>query len=223
VALTETRVPETVVAGAPRGFRPSSRRRARVAVGAGLAAVAIGGNVLVYSSLDEREPVLQVIRDVPAGMQITADDLRPVEVAVDSTVGTIAADDAASVVGQYARVRLVSGSLIVVEALQREPLVAPGSAVVAVQVPDGALPAGLRERSQVELVAPPDGTRPVPFVVVGRVVGLPTATESVTGTVSLSVELPVDAAAAVAASDDVRIVLLEPGVDAASTATDDGS
>ena len=52
VALTEPRVATpTITTDSPqRGFRPASRRRARVAAGAALVAVAIGGNVLVYSS-----------------------------------------------------------------------------------------------------------------------------------------------------------------------------
>lgn len=211
MALTD----ERSVAAAPtasRGFRPSPRRRTRIAAGVALAAIAIGGNLAVYSGLGSREPVLQVVRDVPAGQQLTADDLRDVEVAVDSTVRTIPAGDAGGVIGQYARVRLVSGSLVVGEALQAEPLVSAGAAVVAIQVPDGALPIGLRERSRVRLVipAPRAVDDEAPVEVIGRVVGLPSAPQSVSGRLSLSVEVDESSASAVAASDDVRVVLLDP-------------
>jgi hypothetical protein len=226
MAVTERAEP--MLAGpapaSPRGFRPGARKRTRIALGAVLLAVAVGGNLLVYSSLDDRTAVLQVVRDVPAGTQLSADDLRAVEVAADATVRTVAADQLAMVVGQHAKVRLVSGSLVVVEALQPEPLVAPGSAVVAVQVPDGALPIGLRERSEVQVVLAgatdgvDDGDPAAPRVVDGRVVGLPTASESITGTVSVSIEVPVDVAALVATADDVGVVLLEPG----STSTGEG-
>ncbi|MGH9135278.1 MAG: hypothetical protein ACRDZZ_15170, partial [Ilumatobacteraceae bacterium] len=121
-------------------------------------------------------------------------------------------------VGQYAKVRLVAGSLVVAEALQSAPLVSPGAAVVAVQVPEGALPIGLRERSQVQLVVPVDGDGSgsgAPIIVAGRVVGLPSAPSTVTGTLSLSVEVPEQLAADVVASDDVRVVLVEPGADGA--------
>lgn len=197
---------------APRGFRPSSRRRTRMVAGVALAAIAIGGNLAVYSSVGSREPVLQVVRDVPAGQQLTADDLREVEVAVDSTVRTIRAGDAGGVIGQYARVRLVSGSLLVGEALQVEPLVSAGAAVVAIQVPEGALPIGLRERSRVRLVIPPPRAvdDEAPVEVIGRVVGLPSAPQSVSGRLSLSVEVDESSAATVVASDDVRVVLLDP-------------
>ena len=208
-------IDERSVADAPtasRGFRPSSRRRTRIAAGVALAAIAIGGNLAVYSSLGSREPVLQVVRDVPAGQQLTADDLREVEVAVDSTVRTIPAGDAGGVIGQHARVRLVSGSLLVGEALQVEPLVSAGAAVVAVQVPEGALPIGLRERSRVRLVIPPPRAvdDEAPVEVIGRVVGLPSAPQSVSGRLSLSVEVDEASAATVVASDDVRVVLLDP-------------
>ena len=72
-----------------------------------LAAVAIGGNVYVYSALDAKEPVVQVVRDVPAGEQITADALRTVDVDADSTVNLVPADRLDALVGSYAKVRLV--------------------------------------------------------------------------------------------------------------------
>ncbi len=84
----------------PRGFRPTSRRRARIAAGAVLAAVAIGGNVLLYSSLDDQTEVLQVVRNVRAGETVTSDDLRIVEVDVDPSVPVVEADDIGLVVNQ---------------------------------------------------------------------------------------------------------------------------
>jgi hypothetical protein len=232
VALTEPRVttPGLATDAPPRGFRPASRRRARVAGGVALVAAAIGGNVLVYSSLDDREPVLQVVRDVPAGEQLRDADVRPIDVDADDTLRAIPADRLSTIVGQYAKVRLVAGALVVAEALQSTPLVSEGSAVVAIQVPEGALPIGLRERSPVELVVPVAGdgsTAAPPTIVRGRVVGLPTAPSTATGTLSLSVEVPAPLAATVVASDDVRVVLVQPGTDEAyaddTTAGTEGS
>jgi hypothetical protein len=204
-------------AAAVRGFRPASRRRSRMMIGAALVAVAVGGNLLVYSNLDQRTEVLQVVRDVPAGSVLGAGDFRPVAVGADPSVRTVEAGELSAVIGRYTKVRLVAGSLLVAEALQAEPLVAPGSAIVAVQIPEGALPAGLRERSQVQLVLPPARSDDAGSLVVvaGRVVGLPTSPSSVTGRASLSVEVDQADAAVVAAGDDVRVVLLEPGADAA--------
>lgn len=198
--------------GAGRGFRPASRRRNRIAAGVALAALAIGGNVWVYASLDDARPVVQVVRDVPAGTQITIDMLRTVDVDADPTVNLIDGDRLDSLVGSYAKVRLVSGSLVTDESLQATSLVTPGNSVVAIQVTDGSLPIGLRERVPVVIVIPADRSAPDGRIVSvpGRVVGLPTETASALGLLSLSVEVAAADAATVAAADDARVVLLEP-------------
>lgn len=227
--MTAPRPTGGTVAASPsteRWFQPASRRRNRIAAGVALAAIAIGGNLWVYSNLDTSEPVVQAVRDIPAGEQITTDMLRTVDVDVDSTVNVIAGDQLDSMVGSYAKVRLVSGSLVTAEALQPTPLVTPGTSVVAIQVADGSLPIGLRERVPVLLVVPADrsDTDAGATSVSGRVVGLPTDTSSALGLQSLSVEVAAADAATIAAADDVRVVLVEPSDDPAATpgATEDG-
>ncbi len=206
-----------------RGFEPTSRRRNRIAVGIALAALAIGGNLIAYSRLDGGEAVLQTVRDVPAGEQITADMLRSVDIDADPSVNVVSADRLDALVGAYAKVRLVAGSLVTGQSFQSTPLVAPGTSVVAIQVTDGSLPAGLRERVPVLLVIP-GGNDDEPIVSVpGRVVGLPVETSSALGLRSLSVEVGADDATTIAAADDVRVVLVEPSAspaDGASAATD---
>lgn len=199
-----------------QGFQPASRRRNRIALGVLLAAVAVGGNVLVYSGLRHADPVVQVTRDVPAGAQLTADMLRSVDVDADTTVNLVAGDRLDQLVGSYAKVRLVSGSLITDEALQQSPLVTAGNAVVAIQVGEGALPIGLRERVPVVLVIPGETE---PTSIDGRVVGLPADTASALGLQSLSVEVAAGDAATLAAADDVRVVLVEPSDDPAASET----
>jgi hypothetical protein len=54
--------------------------------------------------------------------------------------------------------------------------------------------------------------------VFGRVVGLPTVPDSVTGQLSLSVEVATADAVTVAMAAKVRVVLLDPGVDPAASA-----
>lgn len=210
--MTDARVsPPVDVAG--RGFQPVSRRRNRIALGVLLAAIAIGGNAFLYASLDEKDPAVQVVRDVPAGEQLTSDMLRTVEVDVDSTVNLVAGDQLDSLVGSYAKVRLVSGSLVTTEALQSTPLVSAGSSVVAIQVGEGTLPIGVRERVAIVLVIPGEAG---PTSIDARVVGLPVATGSALGVESLSVEVDQNDAATVAAADDVRVVLVEPSDDPAA-------
>lgn len=211
-----TAPPRDTVGGAgvratePRGFRPASRRRTRIAGGAALAAFAIGGNVLLYASLDDRTEVLQVVDDIRAGVTITADDVRVVEVDVDPTVPVLRADELALVAGQYARVHIASGTLLAPVLLQPGPLVGPGSAVVAVELRPTLVPDGLRERSLVELIVIGDDDE---LRSRGRVVTRPVDVDGVSGVVSMSVEVASSDAARVAAGDEIRVVLLEPDTD----------
>ena len=203
----------------PRGFRPASRRRTRIALGAVLAAVAIGGNVLLYSALDDKTEVLQLVNDVRAGEVVRSEDLRIVEVDLDPTVPAVTAEDIGRVVNQYARVFLPSGSLIFDQLVQSEQLVTDGAGVVAVEIRATQVPAGLTTRSQVLLVVVPDDDSDL-FVTTGRVVRHGGDTADVSGATALSVEVAVGDAPRVAAGDDVRVVLIEAGVD---TATEQGS
>jgi hypothetical protein len=108
----------------------------------------------------------------------------------------------------------VSGSLVTQQSLQSSPLVEPGKAVVAIQVREGSLPVGLRERVPVQLVIPA-GPAAVdaagePTVILGTVVALPITPPNAIGTQSLSVEVANTDAPSLAAADDVRVVLTEP-------------
>lgn len=203
-----------------RGFQPTGRRRKRIALGVLLAAIAIGGNVAIYTGLDDSAPVVQVTRDVPAGEQLSLDMLRIVDVDADPTVNVVPGDRLDSLVGTYAKVRLVSGALVTAEALQPTPLVADGSSVVAIRVPEGSLPIGIRERAPVQLVVPGDG---MPTTISGRVVGLPTATGSALGVESLSVEVAAEDAPTAASADDVRVVLVQPSTDPAVNEAGEGA
>lgn len=208
--------------GEVRGFRPGSRRRARIAAGAALAAAAVGGNVLVYASLNDTTEVLQVVRNVRAGETLTSADLRVVEVDLDPTVPTVAADDIGLVANQYARVYIASGTLIVPQLVQPDPLVTESMAVVAIQITPERMPFGLRERSRVRLVVPPSGSDGERFETDGRVVYRGEASDGVTGDFALSIELPEADAAIIAASDDVEVILLPQTPDPARTEGDEG-
>lgn len=196
-------------------FRPATRRRNRIAAGVALVAVAVAINAALYTSLDDATPAVQTTRDILAGEQITADAVRTVDVDVDPTVGIVDGDDIDLVVGQFAKVRIVSGSLVSEASLQSEPLVAEGASVVALTVPEGSLPTGLRERAPVVLVIPPKDADGSITSIAGRVVGIPSET-TVTGAQSISVEVAAADAPTVAAADDVRVVLAAPTADPAT-------
>ena len=206
----------------PRGFRPGSRRRARIAAGAALAAAAVGGNVLVYSSLDDTTEVLQVVRNVRPGDVVTSADLRIVEVDLDPTVPTVAAGDIGLVANRYASVYIASGTLIVPQLVQADPLVTPSMAVVAIQITPQRMPFGLRERSVVRLVVPATGNDGERFETDGRVVYRGESSDGVTGDFALSIELPEADASVIAASDDVEVILLPQTPDPARSEGDGG-
>ena len=188
--------------------RISSRARGRLALGALIVAIGVLINLAIYRSVDDKSPVLQLNRDVPAGQQISADDFRTVEIGADGAFRSVPSSDLNAVVGSYAKVRLIAGTLLAHEALQAGPLVAPGASVVAVTVPAGEVPIGLRERSRVSVViVASDRTS---ASVNGTVVGLPSQAGS-SGQVSVSIELAAGDAGAVAAAEKVRLVLLDPG------------
>lgn len=188
--------------------RISSRARSRLAFGALVVAIGVLINLAIYRSVDDRSSVLQLSRDVPAGQQISADDFRTVDIGADGAFRSVPWSDLNAVVGSYAKVRLIAGTLLAREALQAGPLVAAGASVVAVTVPAGEVPIGLRERSRVSVVmVASDRTA---TSVNGVVVGLPSQAGS-SGQVSVSIELAAGDAGAVAAAEKVRLVLLDPG------------
>ena len=137
---------------APSPSRLSSRARGRLAIGALVVAVGVLLNLAVYRGVNDRTPVLQLARDVPAGQQLVLEDFRSVGVGSDGTFRSVPAGELNALVGSYAKVRLLAGSLLAREVLQSGPLVGAGASVVAVTVPAGEVPVGLRERSKVAVV-----------------------------------------------------------------------
>jgi hypothetical protein len=211
--MTLTREGAASPGSATRGFRPGSRRRARIAAGVAIAAVAVGGNVLVYSSLDDTTSVIQFVDNVNAGDQIASDDIRIIEIDGDvSTANFVPADQVGLIVNQYARTFIPSGSLASVFVVQSSPLVTPGAAVVAV-TPDGNLvPDGLRDRSLVRLII---GQGELTLID-ARVVAV--ERNDAGGASSLSVEVNEADAPIVAAAEQLRVALLDPGIDPATEA-----
>jgi len=187
--------------------RISSRARGRLALGALVVAIGVLINLAIYRSVDDKSAVLQLNRDVPAGQQISADDFRTVEIGSNGAFRSVPSSDMNAVVGSYAKVRLIAGTLLAREALQAGPLVAVGASVVAVTVPAGEVPIGLRERSRVSVVMVAFDRTSTSLA--GLVVGLPTQAGS-SGQVSVSIELAAADAISVAAAEKIRLVLLDP-------------
>lgn len=224
--MTERRLEPRDATGAPappRGFRPPSRRRARLAAGAVVAAVGIGGNVLLYTSLDDSVEVVQVVATIRQGEQVERADLRIVQVDLDETVPVVPADRIDLLVGQYARTFIAPGTLVVDVMVQPLPLVTEGQGVVAVEIRPTRVPRDLRERSRVFVVVVPEDDEEPLFVAEARVVSRSdTSGDGATGDVlSLSVEVAEADGPIIAAANDVRVVLLDPGVDPVTEALGD--
>lgn len=202
------------------GFRARTMSRSRIAFGVTLIATAVAGNLIIYASSTSTTPVVQAVRDVPAGAQITVSDLRVVEIGgIDPSVSVVGPDEWAGLVGEYAVGRITAGSLIVPSSTQPHPIVNPGHSIVAIDVRTARIPHGIRERSRVDVVLPPqpahlsvgsDDENPVTVVVPGIVVAPPQPVSTVGDTVALSLEVLADDAHLVVTHSDPSIVLLPP-------------
>jgi hypothetical protein len=165
----------------------------------------------IYTRVGDRRQVLMTTRDVLAGEQLTANDVRVVAIASDDAFRAVPAGERVTVVGKYAKVRMLSGTLLAAESLQDRPLVDPTKALVTVLVPAGSTPVGLREGSRLLLtVVPAQSGSGDPVTVEGFATTLPTATANGASTMSLSVEVPVVAASAVGTASKVAISVLDP-------------
>src|SRR3546814_11544058 len=73
--------------------------------------------LLVFVNAGDREPVLAIAREVPAGQVISGADLQIVRVGADPGVSTISEARRSDVVGQTAAVDLIPGTLLVEDQL----------------------------------------------------------------------------------------------------------
>src|ERR1700712_3386764 len=88
--------------------------------------------------------VLAVTRPVLAGERLTDADLRVVSISSDDSIPSVPASARSAMVGQYAKVRMAEGSLLVAESVQARPLVDPSKVLMSVAVPLTGVPTGLR-------------------------------------------------------------------------------
>ncbi len=191
--------PAAALASKP-GLRMRPQRPMRAVVGALVVVASVVAALAIYTRIGNRTDVLAVARDVLAGEQIGADDLEVVAISSDDGIPTVPASQRNTIVGQYARVRLLSGSLLVADSVQAKPLVDPDRVLMSVVVPVGLVPVGLREQSRVVLVVTPPtpgGQRPPPVLVEAVVAAVPRNLGEVVGSadagqgmVALGVEVP---------------------------------
>ncbi|MFZ4719756.1 MAG: SAF domain-containing protein [Ilumatobacteraceae bacterium] len=122
----------------------SSVRTQWVALGGAL--VVLAGLLVVWalSNAGARVQVVQLVRDVPAGQAIQADDLTVTGIAYDTDLqGLVPAVSLADVAGRVAAVDLQAGSLLLVGMWRDGSPLAPGEQRVGVVVRAGRAPADL--------------------------------------------------------------------------------
>jgi hypothetical protein len=124
--------------------------------GVGAVVVSAVGFTLVTQAVGERDRVLVVARDVPAGQVLKAGDLRAVEVAADTCV--VPVKDRGSVLGRRARVPLLAGSLLAPGQVGASAAFPPqGFSQVALAVEAGGAPPDLARGERVAVLPGPAG------------------------------------------------------------------
>lgn len=193
-----------------------SRRPGLTVAGALLVGLCGVASAALVTAGHDRVAVLALARDVHAGQQLTAADLRVAHLSGDG-ISALAATSAAGLVGQTVTASLPAGTVLNPQMLTATPLPAAGSQLVAVAVKAGGVPAEATAGRDVTLVrVQPNATsngaaaaEPVLLVTKARVVSV--QTDPASGLVVLSVQVPAAAAAAIAqasAAGAVAVTLL---------------
>jgi hypothetical protein len=191
----------------------------RALVGALVVVASVVAALALYTRIGDRTEVLAVARDVLAGEQITDADVEVVSFSTDDAIPTVPAAQRSTIVGQYARVRLLAGSLLSAESVQPLPLVDPERVLMSVVVPVGLVPVGLREQSRVALVVTPPttgGDRPPPVLVEAIVAAVPRnlgelagSSDAGQGVIALAVEVPPEYVGIVGEAEAVSVGVLD--------------
>ncbi|MFI7025147.1 flagellar biosynthesis protein FlgA [Micromonospora sp. NPDC049900] len=184
--LTTATIPQ------PRVVRVRSLRRGRLGVAIALMAVCALGAVSLFGYVSRTQPFLAVARDVPVGAQVTAADLITVHLNPDPGLAGVPSGRTEAVIGKYASVALLSGTLLNAGALVDKPFPAPGEQVVGVSLKAGQMPsAPLRPGASVLLVSTDEAARERPTAAAptirATVVHVIAGTRDGTATVSVAV------------------------------------
>jgi hypothetical protein len=178
---------------------------------------------VVSTRLGERQSVLAVARQVPAGDALDAADLVTVHVTVDPGLRPIPAIEQPRVVGRPAAVPLVPGTLLTPADLGVSSMLASDQAVVALALKAGRFPPALASGARVLVAdtgaaggsAPGDGSAAVlaetPLAESATVVGIQRPADATQDTTVVSLQVSRSSAsrlAAAGAADRVALVLL---------------
>ncbi len=127
----------------PNGIMPAPpraggrRRRSPVMASLGVLLVvlgALGGWRYVAASSTATDAYIAVYQAVPVGAEITSDDLQTVQITTARGLTPIPASDASRVIGQYAKVALVPGTLLTDGDLMPTNAIGTDQALVGLQL-----------------------------------------------------------------------------------------
>jgi hypothetical protein len=110
------------------------------------------GAVVLFSSAADRVAVIGIARDVEVGQKLTEADLREVSIAGGGGLRSISADDATSVVGRTATVRLLAGSLLNPDQIADGRTLPEGTVVAGAVLKGGQYPVGLAIGDTVDVI-----------------------------------------------------------------------
>ncbi|GAA2110252.1 SAF domain-containing protein [Streptomyces synnematoformans] len=197
---------QPVVTGARR------RRLGWVWGGVGAVVVSAVGFTLIAQVVGERDEVLVLGRDVPAGGVLKPGDLRVVEVAAD--VGVVRLEDRGTVLGRRVKVPLVAGALLAPGQVGKSAAFpAEGFSEVALAVEPGGASPDLARGERVAVLPGPAGAEAVveeegvSSAVVGTVTGV-AEPESAGGPRVVTVVVETAAARRAAQVEHPRVVVL---------------
>ncbi|SRR5690606_3103937 len=141
-------------ADAPRLVRQRRIRRGWVGIGVLAIVLAALGSATLFRAVGPSQEYLALARDVPVGAQVTAADLRVVRLNASPGLTPVPVSEVDQVIGRYAAVPLVAGSLLTPQQLTAEPVPGPGEQLVAVTISRDRVPGGtLRAGDPILLVA----------------------------------------------------------------------
>jgi SAF domain len=130
---------------APRLVKQRHVRRGWVGIGVLAIVLAALGSATLFRAIGPSQAYLAVAQDVPVGTQVTQDDLRVVRMNSTPGLSPIPQSQLDDVVGRYAAVPLVAGTLLSMDQLTDEPVPPSGQQLVAIGLPPDRLPGGTLE------------------------------------------------------------------------------
>lgn len=183
---------------------PPKQRRRPALVAVGVACVAVGGmaSAFAWQATSNAQEVLTVRETIHRGEVIAEDDLLSVRIGVDPAIRPVLAADLDTIVGKHAALDISVGGVVTAEQVTDAPVPPQGQSVVGVsltptQLPSNQLRVGDRVRVVTTAEAAGAASTSTPQAV-AAVVAMTTLDE-MTGNTLVNVQVPSEAAPAIAA------------------------